>query len=286
MPETDGQLTLFDLDIWSGKTYPGLSPPAKEKTFEPYLKKPVTLYAKESQFLNLREGFGDLLGPFWEINSPSLGEYSTLNTGECPKAVEESSLLQILEASPPHEFYLTKTTCSLLLERLAYLNKPIPNPLRYALEIQAEHFFPPSAAATSDLPSPPSYTHAYCIKGNSINRKHHHGGNGRGVRPDICYTLTTVDRHCVFAYTDSTSAQTLYDKTAIQQANFSHSGIRYLTPLEWERMMGYPDHWTAMPHASNDARYVSLGNSVAIPCVTFLLQRIAYCLEDKANLPS
>ena len=38
--------------------------------------------------------------------------------------------------------------------------------------------------------------------------------------------------------------------------------IRRLTPLECERLQGFPDGWTDLPGASDSARYRALGNSV------------------------
>ncbi len=55
--------------------------------------------------------------------------------------------------------------------------------------------------------------------------------------------------------------------------------VRRLTPLECERLMGFPDHWTDIEKASDSARYKALGNSVAIPCVEFVLHGIAYFLQ-------
>lgn len=51
--------------------------------------------------------------------------------------------------------------------------------------------------------------------------------------------------------------------------------VRRLTPLECERLQGFPDGWTDIPKATDSARYKALGNSVAIPCVKFVLQGIA-----------
>ena len=55
--------------------------------------------------------------------------------------------------------------------------------------------------------------------------------------------------------------------------------IRRLTPLECERLQSFPDGWTLIPGASDSARYKALGNSVAIPCVDFVLRGIAYFLR-------
>ena len=38
--------------------------------------------------------------------------------------------------------------------------------------------------------------------------------------------------------------------------------IRRLTPLECERLQGFPDNWTGIPDASDSSRYKALGNSV------------------------
>ena len=36
--------------------------------------------------------------------------------------------------------------------------------------------------------------------------------------------------------------------------------IRRLTPLECERLQGFPDSWTDIPNASDSSRYKALGN--------------------------
>jgi len=54
--------------------------------------------------------------------------------------------------------------------------------------------------------------------------------------------------------------------------------LRRLTPLECERLQGYPDGWTGLSDASDSARYRALGNSVAIPCVEYLIRRIVIVL--------
>lgn len=56
--------------------------------------------------------------------------------------------------------------------------------------------------------------------------------------------------------------------------------IRRLTPLECERLQGFPDGWTDLPGASDSARYRALGNSVAIPCVERLLLGIVRAVRE------
>jgi DNA (cytosine-5)-methyltransferase 1 len=50
--------------------------------------------------------------------------------------------------------------------------------------------------------------------------------------------------------------------------------VRRLTPLECERLQGYPDNYTNIPGASDSARYKALGNSFAIPCAEFVIRGI------------
>jgi site-specific DNA-cytosine methylase len=48
--------------------------------------------------------------------------------------------------------------------------------------------------------------------------------------------------------------------------------VRRLTPLECERLQGFPDGWTE-GHADSH-RYRMLGNAVAVPVVEWILRRI------------
>lgn len=49
---------------------------------------------------------------------------------------------------------------------------------------------------------------------------------------------------------------------------------RRLTPVECERLQGFPDGWTNVPDASDSARYRALGNAVAVPVVEWILRRL------------
>lgn len=55
---------------------------------------------------------------------------------------------------------------------------------------------------------------------------------------------------------------------------------RTMTPLECERLQGFPDGWTDIEGASDSARYKALGNSVAIPCVEYVMVGIAAVLSN------
>lgn len=131
-----------------------------------------------------------------------------------------------------------------------------------------------------------------CIAGNAIDRQPQNGGNGFGWQQDISYTLTATDKHAVIKpYQETVGALCRGDEKGIGNQYVSQDKciiageiteeysatnlVRRLTPLECERLQGYPDGWTDVPGASDSARYKALGNSVAIPCVEYLMQRVA-----------
>lgn len=62
------------------------------------------------------------------------------------------------------------------------------------------------------------------------------------------------------------------DKTMALSGQPQYLGVRRLTPLECERLQGFPDNWTS--GQSDSARYRQLGNAVAVPVARWLGERI------------
>jgi DNA (cytosine-5)-methyltransferase 1 len=62
--------------------------------------------------------------------------------------------------------------------------------------------------------------------------------------------------------------------------------VRRLTPAEYEKLMGLPTGWTKTGYdgrrISDTARYTALGNSIAVPCAVYVMERIVKVLEEKA----
>ena len=56
--------------------------------------------------------------------------------------------------------------------------------------------------------------------------------------------------------------------------------IRRMVPQECERLQGFPDFWTELPKGSDTARYKALGNSVAVPCVDYLMRGIVRAIRE------
>ena len=160
-------------------------------------------------------------------------------------------------------------------------------------------------------------TTVYCISGNIIDREPENGGNGLGFNENVSFTLTTSDRPAIFSRqrtdifseNDVVSTESArqhkdatdlviqpYQETVGTLVKSDHKGIsnqyvsddkcivdginliRRLTPLECERLQGFPDGWTNIPAGSDSARYKALGNSVAIPCVEYVMHGVATVL--------
>ena len=76
----------------------------------------------------------------------------------------------------------------------------------------------------------------------------------------------------------------------------SNMVVRRLTPMECERLQGFPDHWTDIgewidekgkKHKDADSpRYKALGNSIALPFWDWMLRRMARYLPEDATLGS
>lgn len=136
MDREEKQITLFDLDTSFGKMSLEHSQVQEEKTLGQSLKKQQKLQTAEYLYLDLRKGYGNLLGPYWEINSPLLGEFSMLSTGVSPKEERESFLWQILEDIPHQKYYLSKKAYLGILRRSKARQKELPIQLGKALMIQ------------------------------------------------------------------------------------------------------------------------------------------------------
>ena len=142
----------------------------------------------------------------------------------------------------------------------------------------------------------------YTIAGNVIGRDAKHGGNQLGINQDVAPTLTSTDRHAV-AYTQSGYAEFKEGVGTIKKSRGAAGGgsetivveaikkiaqtvkyrVRRLTPTECERLDGFPDGWTRYgasgKEMSDNARYMALGNSIAVPCAERVF--VGICKADR-----
>lgn len=96
---------------------------------------------------------------------------------------------------------------------------------------------------------------AYPVQGNMIGRSDNAGpqGKGYGDENDPMFSLTSTDQHAV-----------------------ATSQVRRLTPVECERLQGFPDGWTE--GQSDSTRYKQMGNAVAVPVVNWIIEGIVATL--------
>lgn len=167
---------------------------------------------------------------------------------------------------------------------------------------------------------------AYCIQGNAIGRADTAGCGGRGWREDKSYTLNTVDRPAVAVFENHSQDTRFKGPVDISQTVSSTFGmggnntpfvvnketvasfkskmgsknaeytVRRLTPLECERLQGFPDGWTDIgewvdsngkKHKDSDSpRYKALGNSIAIPPWLYVLSKLSLCCGEDHTMAS
>lgn len=131
------------------------------------------------------------------------------------------------------------------------------------------------------------------IQGNMIGRSDTAGPQGSGVSDDISFTLTKGDRHAV-AYSviadvtpkigeDISLTLRSQGGGGIVPASVApHAGlVRRFTPIEYERLQGFPDNHTLVPYRNKPAeqcpdgpRYAACGNSMAVPVMKWIGSRI------------
>ena len=147
----------------------------------------------------------------------------------------------------------------------------------------------------------------YGIQGNMIGRADTAGPQGNGFSEEVGYTLTKTDVHGVATAITTGHDQQVAVPLAFAQnqlgevrasaevfntlnTNSNASGrntamvatqyaVRRLTPVECERLQGFPDGytnipWRNKPEAPDGPRYKALGNSWAVPVVRWIGERI------------
>ena len=141
------------------------------------------------------------------------------------------------------------------------------------------------------------FVQSYGIPGNWIGRKPENGGNATTPMNDIAPCLTKTDRHAVahgFSVNarpdelkleeEATSSLTCSQKPGVMQ----DMAVRRLTPVECERLQGFPDNYTNIPWRGKDEspdgpRYKAMGNSMAVPVMAWIGKRIQEVENEQSN---
>lgn len=113
---------------------------------------------------------------------------------------------------------------------------------------------------------------------------------------DPCHPLCATDHAPAICIADSApNAAIDRDLAGTLKANnnsnnppivSSNCSVRRLTPRECERLQGFPDDWTPIPHRGKPAgecpdtpRYKALGNSMAVPVMRWIGERIQKVMD-------
>jgi len=100
------------------------------------------------------------------------------------------------------------------------------------------------------------------------------GGSGMAV----AYSVREDAKANNFSATETETSLTLQGHLPSPQSHHAQlflaetSTVRRLTPVECERLQGFPDDWTSGQADSN--RYKQMGNAVAVPVVEWIISRM------------
>ena len=126
-------------------------------------------------------------------------------------------------------------------------------------------------------------------RGEKITNNRSHGsggapGHGVGNAGDNAFTVSERGQAVAFGWQNSAqqgdscgNVSPSLDKSKTPAV--LASGVRRLMPVETERLQGFPDHYTATPYrgkpAADGPRYKAIGNSMAVPVMRWIFNRIA-----------
>ncbi len=119
-----------------------------------------------------------------------------------------------------------------------------------------------------------TFVATHCLKSEGADASE--DGSGRGVPLVVAFDCL-AGGNTNFAIREN-AASNLYGggHAAIASQRY---GVRRMTPLECERLQGFPDGWTAVPYrgkaAADGPRYKAIGNSMAVNVMSWIGQRIA-----------
>ena len=132
------------------------------------------------------------------------------------------------------------------------------------------------------------------------------GGNGTGYNEEVMYTLTAGDHHAIVHTTtdnvkcfqqnvrdevryingDGLISGAIMANSGAKQTNYIHIendtrhqySVRRLTPIECERLQGFPDNYTLVDDKTAFSKRINaLGRSMAVPVIQWIGKQIENC---------
>jgi DNA (cytosine-5)-methyltransferase 1 len=104
--------------------------------------------------------------------------------------------------------------------------------------------------------------------------------NGWGIQEEVTHTLDCAQGVAVAQPIVASMGMSGHANRPAVMTVFRAMAVRRLTPVECERLQGFPDNytnipWRSKPESPDGPRYKALGNSWAVPVVTWIGKRIA-----------
>lgn len=233
-----------------------------------------------------------------------LAGVATMRVVSVPHVPVKAGLADVLEDSPPSRFWLSAKACAGILRRAE--GKRLPTGLRGLLEAQAAGKpLPAQGKAVVAMENQRKEmrlvggegTHAGTLAAN-VGAKGQNlvvlssGQANATITTEHAPALTCLHEAPIvgFRWHASEGAGTLGDAedvsptlaTAKPPAVAKRGGVRRITPLEAERLQGFPDGHTRIPwrdrpeeDCPDGPRYKACGNSMAVPVMRWIGERIA-----------
>lgn len=111
--------------------------------------------------------------------------------------------------------------------------------------------------------------------------------SGGGFSTDSCGANRIVGPLCARDY-KGVGNQYVNEGKLVTAMDSSGYIVRRLTPMECERLQGFPDDWTLIPYRGKPAeecpdgpRYKAIGNSMAVPVMKWIMDRMDEQLEGR-----
>ncbi len=138
-------------------------------------------------------------------------------------------------------------------------------------------------------------SHVVAIQAGALRENPNSGPDGIGVQEDLAYTIEARAEVQAVAFAQNQRdevrtmdvAGALAAEPGMKQQTYVNDAwaVRRLTVRECERLQGFPDDFTAITYrgkpAADGPRYKALGNSWAVPCGRWILNRIAIALATQ-----
>jgi len=153
----------------------------------------------------------------------------------------------------------------------------------HAQNIVVQHQMPGSVAQTIGASGPPySRTGNERVEAEALAvTLNIYGGNKRKDRPEGGMYVKEEDTTKCLDAANGLNPTCSQGGTAV----LTPMAVRRLTPVECERLQGFPDDWTQLGDTPDSRRYSGLGDAVTTTVAEWIGRRLLNCAPDSASVP-